>query len=292
MASSLQQFKSNQKRNSTIRINSKTYPKELIIVAEGDSWFDYPLKKDIIDYLRQKGYAIQNFAKAGDTLDNMVYGSDYKKKGDIVTHLGPLSLQKTLNAVKKLKPRFVLFSAGGNDIVGSEIKGYLNHRNSKPAELINKPIFKAKLERMSIAISFFLEAVHKKNKNADILMDGYDYAKVNGKGYTFIFKNLLGPWILPSMGAKGITANKDQKAILKYLVDEFNEMLAKLDKKYDFFHHIDLRNKFPKDSQWDNEIHLKNSGYKTISEIYHSKMKEILNMDPLIAHQDKLIAVH
>jgi len=291
MAKKLNQFKAEQKRNSQKRIASNTYPKELIIVAEGDSWFDYPLKKDIIDYLRQKGYAIENHAKAGDTLDNMVYGSEYKKKGNIVQHTGPISLQTTLQSIKKLKPRFVLFSAGGNDIVGSDILGYLNHRNSKPDSLINKVIFQAKLKRMSKAISFFIEAVHKTRKSCDIIMDGYDYAKVNGKGYTFIFKNLVGPWILPSMGKKGITAKKDQEPIIKYFVDEFNGMLATLDQKYDYFHFIDLRSKFPKENEWDNEIHLKNKGYKKVSEMYHAKMKNILNQDPLIAFSDRLIAV-
>lgn len=127
MTKSLKNFKSQQVSISKKRLKSKTYPKELIIVAEGDSWFDYPLKKDIIDYLIEKGYGIKKFSKAGDSLENMVYGSEYKKEGDRVTHLGPISLQKTLNAIKKYKPNFVLFSGGGNDIVGSEISNYLNH---------------------------------------------------------------------------------------------------------------------------------------------------------------------
>ena len=92
------------------------------------------------------------------------------------------------------------------------------------------------------------------------------------------------------MGMKSIIDKKDQEDILKYLVDEFNKMLKKLSRKYSYFHHIDLRGKFPLDAQWDNEIHLKNSGYKEVAEIYHAKISSILKKDPVIAHHRKIIA--
>lgn len=46
------------------------------IVAEGDSWFDYLPGTDLVDCLRyHHGYYIKNYAKAGDTLENMIYGT-------------------------------------------------------------------------------------------------------------------------------------------------------------------------------------------------------------------------
>lgn len=290
MAQSLQQQKSKLKRTTKKRLSIDTYPKELTIVAEGDSWFDYTFKKDILDHLVEKGYAIKKLAEAGDTLDNMVYGSKCKKKGHIVKHLGPISLQKTLNEVRKNKPQFVLFSAGGNDIVGSEIIGYLNHKLSKPASLINKAIFDAKLNEMRRTIEFFIKSVNKTSKKTHVLMDGYDYAKVNGKGYSFIIKNIKGPWLLPSMGAKAIVNKSDQVAIIKYLVDEFNEMLAGLSDQYPFFHHIDLRGMFPSEKEWDNEIHLKSNGFKKVAQEYHNKMTSILAKNPITHFHADIIA--
>lgn len=280
MSQQLRKFKQEQARISQRRLQ-KSYPKELTIVAEGDSWFAYPLRKDIIDYLIKKGYAIDKFAKAGDTLENMVYGTEIKRKRGSVINEGAISLQKTLNSIRKHKPKIVLFSAGGNDIVGSEILGYLNHSVSNPESLVNKEIFQARLKEMKTAIEFFIKSVRTTHVDCNILMDGYDYAKVNGKGYSFIFRNFKGPWLLPSFGMKNITRKEDHEAIIKYLVDEFNEMLIDLDNEYDTFHHIDLRGKFPKDSQWDNEIHLKNSGYREIANIYHQKITEIINQDPI-----------
>ena len=49
-------------------INNPATSKNIKIVAEGDSWFDYPLSKDIIDWLAIEGYAIKNLAKHGDII--------------------------------------------------------------------------------------------------------------------------------------------------------------------------------------------------------------------------------
>ncbi|MFK8057977.1 MAG: hypothetical protein AB8F78_17755 [Saprospiraceae bacterium] len=220
----------------------------------------------------------------------MIYGSKYKKKGHSATNLGQISLQETLNAVRNHKPKFVLFSGGGNDIVGNEVLGYLNHKRSKPDNLVNKSIFEARLIEMKKAIEFFINAVHRTSKKSNIIMDGYDYAKINGKGYSFLFaKNLAGPWLLPSLAMKGITAKKDQHAIVKYFIDEFNNMLSELDAKYPHFHHLDLRGKFPLDAQWDNEIHLKNAGYKEVATLYHDKIVSILHENPVVKFHSEII---
>lgn len=121
-------------------------------------------------------------------------------------------------------------------------------------------------------------------------MDGYDYAKVTGKGYSFIGINLKGPWILPAMGAKAITEKKDHDAIIKTLIDGYNKLLASLDAKYPHFHHVDLRGRFPHSNSWDNEIHLKSAGYEMIANLYAAKMHSILSFDPIIKHAARIIA--
>jgi len=293
MAQSLQQFKHSQEVLSDKRLQSGQYPHELTIVAEGDSWFDYPLKKDIIDYLRQDGYAIQCFAKAGDTLENMVFGTEYRRiarSSSDITHLGPISLQNTLNAIRTHKPQIVLLSTGGNDVVGSEMISYLNHKHSSPSSLVNKAIYREKLQQMRLAIEFFIRSVHSTHKDTHILMDGYDYAKVNGKGYSFIFKNIKGPWIQPAMGQKAITDPLDQTSIIRYLVDEFNEMLQDLSDQYPYFHHIDLRGTFPNDKDWDNEIHLNNPGFRKVATLYRKKIESVLGHDPVQVFRETILA--
>ncbi len=122
----LEEFKEKLQEESLKKLNNPETDRNIKIVAEGDSWFDYKIQKDIIDYLQIKGYAINkelNKADPGDTLEKMVYGEDYiiHKKNRVVSNPGPISLTETIASIERYVPRFVLFSAGGNDIVGEEI---------------------------------------------------------------------------------------------------------------------------------------------------------------------------
>ena len=286
----LNQYKKEKQKTATKRLNKASYPSDLKLVAEGDSWFDYTLRKDILDYLIEKGYAVKKFAKAGDTLENMIYGHEYKKENGKLRHQGPESFQEVLLSINKMKPHVFLFSGGGNDIVGPEVLSYLNHAHEDTPYLVNTNIFQERLKHMKSALEFMIKAVAKKSPTTQILMDGYDYAQVNGKAYRFIIFDIVGPWLEPSFGKKAITQPKDQKEIIEYLVDEFNNMLITLDNKYSHFHHIELRNMFPKESEWRDEIHLNNAGFKKVAEVYHQKICSLLNHDPVMLHKHEIFA--
>jgi len=290
MATTLKNYKAQQKRLSTRRLSSSIYPRDLTIVAEGDSWFDYPLKKDVLDFLIEKGYAVKRFSKYGDTLENMVYGSEYEKRDGMISHKGPKSLQAIHNAVRTYSPSFFLFSAGGNDIVGSEISTYLNHANSKPKNLLNRTILNERITQMSRAIEYYIKGIHRVDKRCQILMDGYDYAKVDGRGYKVLGIKAAGPWIEPSMARKNIINKNDQRRIIKHLVDNFNDMLSRLSSKHKYFHHVDIRGQFGEDKDWHNEIHLNNRAYKRLSSLYINRMSAILSYDPCDEHSELIIA--
>ncbi|MDH5476401.1 MAG: hypothetical protein OEX22_11965 [Cyclobacteriaceae bacterium] len=279
----LEKEKQQLNKASLKRIIDIDFNRDAKIVAEGDSWFAYPLIRDVLDHLRKMGYGIKKCSKAGDTLENMVYGAKYKidKKLHLVTNSGPENLDKVKEAVQDYRPRFFLFSAGGNDIIGEELIRYLNHIRHNQ-QLYREEEFNTMLERfMKPAITYYLEKIWEVDNSIDVLMDGYDYAKPNGKSYNLIGIKLSGPWILPGFGAKGITDRGVQETILKKMIDRFNEMLIEIDKEHPHFHHIDLRGNFPNDKQWHNEIHLKSAGFKTVAKQYHEKIKNLLGYNPI-----------
>ncbi len=283
----LEQEKVNLENFANLSILSPTIPKDRKVIAEGDSWFDYPLQKDIIDHLRQMGYALyrrNNLARYGDTLENMVFGTDFtiNKNERYVENHGPRSLDATLSAIATYKPRFVLFSAGGNDIVGEEMIRFLNHVRSGH-ELFKRDEFVRHVNvSMKNAIERFITEVHRVDPNIDILMDGYDYPIPNGKRINLAGIIKKGPWLLSNMGAKGITSRATQDEIIKEIVDIFNAMLADLDVSNQRFHHVNLRGMFRKDEDWHNEIHLKREGYRRVAEEYHKKIQAILGRNPLV----------
>jgi hypothetical protein len=258
--------------------------KDCRIVAEGDSWFSYPVVKDIIDHLRQMGYAIKKHSKPGDTLENMVFGTDYRIATRVqrANNFGPTSLKETLRSIKNLKPRFVLFSAGGNDVVGPDLAQYLNHKRS------GLPVFREGFYRDSIngyirsAIVAFLDQVWEVDDKIHIIMHGYDYAIPNGTQYELAGIRFSGPWVLPTFARKAITARAEQDQIIRKLVDIYNELLISLDAVYPRFHHLDLRGLFPDEKQWHNEIHLRKEGFEQVAKLYHQKMVDILNYNPVL----------
>jgi len=254
------------------------------IVAEGDSWFSYPVVKDIIDSLRQMGYAIKRHSKPGDTLENMVYGTDFSIATQVqrANNYGPVSMKETLRSVQNLQPKFVLFSAGGNDVIGPELGQYLHHKRS------GLPPFREAFFRDSVngyirsAIVRFLEQVWQVDPAIHVIMHGYDYAIPNGTQYEVAGIRFSGPWVLPAFAKKAITARSEQNQIIRQLVDIFNELLISLSQSYPQFHHIDLRGRFPDEAQWHNEIHLRKEGFEQVAKLFHQKMVEILAYNPVV----------
>jgi hypothetical protein len=96
------------------------YPKRVTILAEGDSWFAYPAKS-LVGKPPHQIYRISDWARGkanfysmssnGDEAVDMVSG---KQKHQLIDHL------RWHEKAKNRKPLdLLLFSGGGNDIVGS-----------------------------------------------------------------------------------------------------------------------------------------------------------------------------
>jgi hypothetical protein len=97
----------------------------VVVVSEGDSWFDYPMYRNIIDHVDdQKRFALKRLEFSGDTVAHMV-GTDGNWAG----------LKSLVTVVEHERPRFVLFSGGGNDMVGEELKdAFKQYDPSQPAD--------------------------------------------------------------------------------------------------------------------------------------------------------------
>jgi hypothetical protein len=220
---------------------------DVVIVAEGDSWFNYSIAGfDILDFLADyPNYAISKFASPGDTLENMVYGTEYRN-GSFTAK--PPQIEEVLGEVRERQPRFFLFSGGGNDIVGDEFGQYLNHiRSGLPALKVNNieymvsVVYKTAFEKLC-------EMIWNIDDSIDIITHGYAYAIPDGRGVgSFFGFNFVGPWLLPAFTEKRITNEIDQKNIIRNMIDNYNAMLRSLDVSNDRFHVIDLR---PEIAEW------------------------------------------
>lgn len=242
------------------------------IVAEGDSWFDYLPGTDLIDCLRaHHGYVIDNYANAGDTLENMVYGTR------IDSGFNPVAptIGRVMARIREIRPKVFLFSGGGNDIAGDEFASYLNHQAS------GLPAVRNDFIDYMIGVVFrkcfedLIAKVREASPDTHLVAHGYGRTAPTGKGVRFLFFRFAGPWLKPALAGKGIVDPATCRQAVFALIDRYNDMLASLAAQHDRFHHVDLRDLLNPDTDWSNELHLRNSAYARAADRLHELIKAL-----------------
>src|SRR5438093_1069529 len=192
------------------------------IVAEGDSWFDYPVGIDILDHLKRTyRYNILKFAEHGDTLENMTYGTGYKRNYQPY----PPSLDEVVAAVKEHQPAVVLLSAGGNDIAGDELENFLNHRDAHLDDLRKEYVQYAFTVAARGMYEYFLARVMKVQPKARIITHGYGYPDPDGRYIGVVGIHFSGPWLRPALTRKRIMDREQARKVMRDLVNALNIML-------------------------------------------------------------------
>src|SRR5262245_290094 len=180
--------------------------KGLKLLAEGDSWFLYPiLLRDILDNLSEH-YAVYSMAAAGDTLENMVRG---------LAHFEEL--------IEKHKFEAFLLSAGGNDIAGDMLRTYLTTLPPpvKPAQSYLSGNFETFLGATQERLDGLFSRLIARFPDLKIFCHGYDWP----------FPRTGGLWLTPALLAQQIP-DAVQHPILKIMIDRYYGMLDKLAEKY------------------------------------------------------------
>jgi lysophospholipase L1-like esterase len=239
-----------------------------LLVAEGDSWFDYPLH-DVLNELEDgHGYDVESVAHKGDPIEEMAYGG---------SQLGQFTrrIEKLLG--RGLPPKAVLISGGGNDVAGDQFAMLLNHAASALAGLNAHVLQGVVDERVRMAYVTMLSAVtevctRKLGRPLPILVHGYDFPVPDGRGFLGGWWFLPGPWLEPGFREKGYADLGQRIQLARQLIERFNAMLAGIAGLPDFahVHYIDLRNTLSTgpDYQewWANELHPTERGFRRIAD--------------------------
>lgn len=268
---------------------NQQHPERKIILAEGDSWFNYPvILTDIIDRVcMENDFAVYSLAAGGDWLLNMLSARQYVEE---------LSL---------LHPDIFLISGGGNDLVGSHrlaaivephkcqeyeknpwARRLIKNANTefipfnansfyRGVEHLSKDFFSLlmffRLQYYILIKNLLLPNEGRPSKFAGmkIITQGYDCAipssaipvKFRNWYITFIRKFLgHGSWLKTPLLMRGILDTGIQRDILYAMIYLFNEMMIevgrminkKLEKRCVF--HIDCRNTV-QEHEWVDELH-------------------------------------
>lgn len=207
------------------------------LLAEGDSWFEYPdpfgIHDDIVDSLSDV-YAIYCVSAAGDTLEHMVAGAD--------------DLEARIAAVN---PHGFLFSAGGNDIAGPELQTYLHEfEPGRDESNTLTPAFDAFIARVEQTYDRLFARLAGRFPTLHIFCHGYDWALPQPQG----------DWLGPQFAARHIPEAL-WAPIIRLMIDAFNAALARIaGRAGDLVHYVDCRGAIGGVSEWRDELHGREPG--------------------------------
>jgi hypothetical protein len=237
----------------------------LQIFAEGDSWFDYPVPffgGSIIPRLEHRlGVPILNLAKAGDEARYML---GVEERAVLTRHLtdgcpagGPWDV--------------LLFSGGGNDIVGNPMALWVTDWNATipPADHIKKPRFDAALALVRAAYEDLIALRNQLSPTTHLVFQGYDFAIPDGRGICG-----FGPWLKPTFDLCKFPTLAAGQAVVKAMLQQFAAMLTSLTGPK-----VTVINGqgtlAPQTSSWHNELHPAKAGFEKFADIFQLKLKEL-----------------
>ncbi len=186
-----------------------------VLAAEGDSWFDYPL---LGSFGRTGGVVSGVAARLGVPILNLAHA------GDEAREMLGVEQRRRLRALFKDERRpldGLLFSGGGNDIVGNQLAVLLRDDTGQPAA---NAFYEDRLDAaLALVFAAFsdLRALRDEWRPACVLfVHAYDVGYPDGSGVCG-----FGPWLKPPLDERGWKDLDRGRAVLRCLLERFRDRL-------------------------------------------------------------------
>ncbi len=258
-----------------------------VLVAEGDSWFQFPVMiREVINHLSdphpERSYLISCVSAAGDTARNMVLGP--REKG-ATEYMAELERQKG-------RVRAFLFSAAGNDIIGEDeltrdgtpvLRKLLFNPGGNPED----PESYVKADELATRLEFLRQAYTKVITDIranpafaelPILVHGYDVPFP----YPWGEKDRRNPvwakndqWLGSAFEPHGIRGDI-RREVLRLLIDRLYAMLEGLAQADPHVHVVDCRGAMPNLTDWADEIHGTSDGFAEVADRFRSILGRVV----------------
>jgi hypothetical protein len=244
------------------RIRDKPRLKRILI--EGDSWFSFPgikggnLAGRIAGRYRQRAVTM-SIAEPGDIAGRM---------------LNELSQEALGALLKKFRFDALLFSGGGNDLIGEHFDDYLKqvddeqdgalpvHAPQVVHDHLRAGAFEAVLEHFEERLHALCRRRDDARPHCPIFVHTYDYAFPDGRP-VMIGPFRRGPWLQPSLERAGVPESR-RRELIEWMVNGFAAMLLKVERMEPRFHVIDSRGTLPAKTDWNDELHPTGDGFRRL----------------------------
>jgi len=238
----------------------------LQILAEGDSWFDYPVPffgGGIIPRLEDRlGVPILSLAKAGDEVRYMLGVEERELLAEHLTEGCPAGGPWDV----------LLFSGGGNDIVDNPMALWvIDFDPAIPLTgHIHQARFTAALQLVRAGYEDLIALRDKLSPSTHIVFQGYDFAIPDGRGICH-----LGPWLKPTFDLRGFPTQNAGFEVVKAMLMQFAAMLTALAvaPKVTFINGQGTL--VPQKSSWHNELHPSRGGFDQFADLFHTNLRAL-----------------
>jgi hypothetical protein len=229
------------------------------VISEGDSWFSFPVHANIIDHLDDlvgRRMSLLRLERSGDELLAMTTEAKLRTLGGYL---------------HRYKPHALLWSGGGNDIVGHELLEYIAPRGDTFA--VDDALDTPKLSRRFADLRKAYEAVvAMRDEHAPrclIITHGYGNAIPSGRKAR-LWGISAGPWIKPFLEARGYTKKTEQQQIVDALLSRFRSMIGTFASAS--FLVCDVASVIGKD-EWNDELHPTRKGFEDASNVFRDTLR-------------------
>jgi hypothetical protein len=254
-----------------------------VIVAEGDSWFEFPfLLDDVVDQF-DAAYHIWDVSAAGDTLMNMV--------NDAPEYIEAIAQQEEV-------PKVFMFSGAGNDFVGEEPDGtsvvfrvLRDFEPGRPASwYLETNAFAERVAFIERGYRTLLGAVEREFRSrVSTVMHGYDHAipATPGDPRRPSWAK-VDQWLGAPLTQRGITDPALQRQIIRLMIDRLNEVQRRLcggnvgGGAFKTAFHVDIRNTLGSVAEWADELHPTDAGFGKVAQRFAPVLTDLLGREEAV----------
>lgn len=253
-----------------------------VLVAEGDSWFHFPLLlKDVVLQL-SRDHLVWSLAKAGDELGLMVHETDGLEDREYLAGL----------AAHRGHAAALLFSGGGNELIGkdragcSQLEGLLRpfEPGRPPDWYLDTPAFRQRLTAIQAAYRRLFADVDAHFPGLPVVFHGYDYPRPYPHGaqdrrrpHWCARDAFLGR----AFRALGFAPALLRHEVVRCVIDELNAAQRRLaggncpEGLFPNAFHVDLRGLLG-DTEWSDEIHPTDAGFARVGDRFRAVLAKAL----------------
>lgn len=236
----------------------------LQVMAEGDSWFDYPVPLfggGIIKRLQKRlGVPILNMADAGDEVRFML-GCEQRQR---------LMQQLTDGCPAGGPWDVVLFSGGGNDIVDNPMALWVGDFDPAiaPADHLIPARFAVALALVRAGYEDLIALRNALSPTTHLVFHAYDFAIPDGRGICH-----LGPWLKPTFDMRRFPNRASATAVVRSMLQQFAQMLGTLTAFPNVSVVATQGTLAPLTSSWHNELHPSSAGFDKFAELFRKHLQ-------------------